>query len=196
MMRKLIVGLVAGAALVTVACGQSGQPAHRASKPSHHPTPSVAASTSSRHVPLKLRIPAISVDSPVEQVGVDKDGNMDVPKQLGDVAWYSPGVAPGEPGDAVIAGHKDSETGAPAVFWSLTDLKVGDQLVVMGQDGATLKFKVTQTRTVAATADPSQLGLFAKDGPPRLTLITCTGQTNSQRTAYLERLVVDASLER
>src|SRR3982074_2524002 len=105
MMRKLIAGLVAVAALLTAACGQSGQPAQHASTPAPK---SSASQAPARPVPMKLQIPSISVDSPVEQVGVDKSGNMDVPKQLADVAWYSPGVVPGQPGDAVIAGHKDS----------------------------------------------------------------------------------------
>jgi LPXTG-site transpeptidase (sortase) family protein len=144
---------------------------------------------------MKLEIPSISVDSNVEQVGVDQSGNMDVPKQLGDVAWYSPGVVPGQPGDAVIAGHKDSDTGAPAVFWSLTSVKQGDELDVVAQDGSKLKFNVTQIQSVAYNADTSQLGLFTTGGPARLTLITCTGQVNAQRTAYLQRLVVDASYE-
>lgn len=195
MMRKLIVGLVAVAALTTAACGQSGQPAHHpsASKPSPHPSSPMQASE--RQVPLRLQIPSISVDSNVEPVGVDQSGDMDVPKKLDDVAWYSPGVAPGQPGDAVIAGHKDDDMGDHGVFWSLTSVKAGDELIVVGQGGAKLKFKVTNTQTVAADADPASLGLFAKTGPPRLSLITCTGQTNAQRTAYLQRMVVDAAYD-
>jgi LPXTG-site transpeptidase (sortase) family protein len=189
MMRKLIVGLVATAALVAAACGQ---PAHHASTPAPK---SSASQAPARQVPMKLQIPSISVDSSVEQVGVDKNGNMDVPKQLGNVAWYSPGVAPGQPGDAVFAGHKDSAAGAPAVFWSLTNLKQGDRVVVVGQDGTKLKFKIWQIQTVAYNADAAKLGLFTTSGPPRLTLITCTGQTNAQRTSYLQRLIVDASYE-
>lgn len=194
-MRKLIVGLVAGAALAVAACGQSGQPAHHASRPTPRPHASSPVQASARTVPVRLRIPAISVDSTVEQVGVDANGDMGVPKQLGDVAWYSPGVAPGQSGDAVIAGHKDDVAGDHGVFWSLGDVEVGDELVVVGQGGAKVKFKVDRVRTVAADANTAQLGLFAKDGPPRLSLITCTGQTNAQRTAYLQRMVVDASYD-
>lgn len=193
MMRKLIVGLVAVTALLAAACGQSGQPAHHASKPSPHPSSPVQASA--RQVPARLQIPSISVDSNVEQVGVDQSGNMDVPKQLDDVAWYSPGVAPGQPGDAVIAGHKDDDSGDHGVFWSLSSVKVGDELVVVGQNGSKMKFKVANAQTVAANSDPATLGLFATNGSPRLSLITCTGQTNAQRTAYLQRMVVNATYD-
>ena len=41
-----------------------------------------------------------------------------VPSKPTDVAWYKPGPAPGEAGDAVIDGHLDWTTGR-AVFWDL-----------------------------------------------------------------------------
>jgi sortase A len=190
-MKRLFIGLAVVVAMAT-ACGQSQQPtAHNSPKPHASATASAPAPTS--YVPTRLQIGKIGVDASVEQVGVDKNNNMDVPKVLADVAWYSPGVKPGQPGDAVVAGHKDSATGAHGVFWSLTNVQVGDELIVVTESGTKLRFKVTDSQSVAYNADTSKLGLFATTGAPRLTLITCTGQVNSARTAYLQRLVVNAS---
>ena len=190
-MKRLFIGLAVVVALAT-ACGQSSQP-------TAHATPKAAASaapsSSISYVPTKLQISKIGVDASVEQVGVDKSNNMDVPKALSNVAWYSPGVKPGQPGDAVVAGHKDSSSGAPAVFWSLSKLQVGDELVVVTESGAKLRFKVTDSQQVAYNADTSKLGLFGTSGPPKLTLITCTGEVNASHSGYLQRLVVNASYE-
>src|SRR3981081_1577001 len=105
-MIRLIVGLAAMVALAT-ACGQPSQPAAQTSAPPGGGATPSAPSTSGR-VPARLQIPKIGVDATVEQVGVDRAGNMDIPKSPNNVAWYSPGVAPGQNGDAVIAGHLDS----------------------------------------------------------------------------------------
>src|SRR5579875_2846288 len=96
------VGLVAAVTLVT-ACGQPGQ-AH-----DKHSTRVIATITSptpspSRMIPSTLEIPKIGVDATVAQVTVTSTNAMGVPKKAMDVGWYSPGVAPGQNGDAVIEG--------------------------------------------------------------------------------------------
>ena len=55
--------------------------------------------------PVRLRIPSINVDAPVEYVGLTPDGAMDVPKERANVAWFNLGPRPGENGSAVVAGH-------------------------------------------------------------------------------------------
>ena len=174
-------------ALIAGACGQSGNAtsAHKAKA-----AQAVPASTPQRQLPAQLVIPKISVTAPVEQVGVDKNNNMDVPAKASDVAWYSPGPAPGEAGDAVIDGHLDWTTGK-AVFWDLHLLQAGDEIDVVAQDGTRLRFKVTDTHSYSYTAHPA--GLFATSGQPQLSLITCSGSWDKGRQVYLQRLVVNAS---
>ncbi|MGH7870191.1 MAG: class F sortase [Candidatus Dormibacteraceae bacterium] len=164
----------------------------------------------SRETPLHLLIPSLNIDSSIESVGTvaqgqldagkekcsDAGGCMQVPSTLANVAWYQPGVAPAQDGDAVIAGHKDNVQGAHGVFWSLGSMKVGDEVDVTTQTGHKLIFKVTSNQTVSSTANTNQIGLFATSGQPRLTLITCTGAVNASRTAYLQRLIVDTSYQR
>src|SRR4051812_23415107 len=66
---------------------------------SAHPVPKAEAT------PFRLRIPAINVDAKIQSVGLGKSGNMAVPSNYTDAAWYRDGPAPGQLGSAVIDGH-------------------------------------------------------------------------------------------
>lgn len=66
---------------------------------------------------------------------------MAAPQDTNNVGWYKLGIAPGEKGNAVIAGHFDSETG-PAVFYQLSQLTIGDEVVLEDKKGTTHTFRV------------------------------------------------------
>ncbi|HLH68118.1 MAG TPA: class F sortase [Candidatus Dormibacteraeota bacterium] len=187
--RRTLIGLIAAAALVAAACGGPGHLA--AKRPRLQLTPSPTAPASVRHLPAQLVIPKIGVRANVEEVGTDGHGDMGVPKDWHDVAWYAPGVVPGQPGDAVMAGHLDWYGGVKAVFWSLAQLQPGDMVRVVTKDGLTLDFQVSDREKVPYTAHPA--GLFATSGPPQLSLITCTGTWDTAKSVYLERLIVNAN---
>jgi LPXTG-site transpeptidase (sortase) family protein len=141
--------------------------------------------------PTRLVVPSIKVDAPVEPVGMDAQGRMGVPSQASNVAWYRLGSAPGDVGDAVIAGHLDWTSG-PAVFWSLGRMRKGDQITVVRADGSSVRF-VTDASTMVPYDSPTD-AFFTRAGPPSLTLITCAGAWDRQRGTYLQRLVVHATL--
>ena len=141
--------------------------------------------------PVRLRIPAINVDAAVEQVGVDSQGRIAAPTKTDDVGWYKLGAAPGDAGNAVIDGHLDWYDG-PAVFRALGKMKVGDQIMVLREDGTQAKFIVDGTSVMPY--DASTDAMFTKSGPPSLTLITCAGTWDRQRGTYLQRLVVHSHM--
>jgi hypothetical protein len=141
--------------------------------------------------PVRLQVPSIKVDAAVEPVGLDGQGRMGVPSLASDVAWYQLGAAPGDVGDAVIAGHLDWTSG-PAVFWYLGRVKKGDPINVVRADGSSVKFIADASSMVPY--DSSTDALFTKQGPPSLTLITCAGTWDRARGTYLQRLVIHASL--
>jgi Sortase domain len=141
--------------------------------------------------PVQLLVPAIGVRATVEAVGLDKQGRMATPSRADNVAWYRPGTAPGDAGNAVIAGHLDWTSG-PAVFWRLGSLRRGDQITVARADGSQAAFVVDGTSTMSFDAPTDSL--FTRAGPPSLTLITCAGAWDRQRATYLQRLVVHAAL--
>lgn len=181
------------ASLVLNACGQAPSKPPRAA----HQVPSTAAPSASNSptpaplgAPVRLEISHAHVDAPIQQVGVDNQGNIGIPSTPSAVAWYDQGPAPGQPGDAIINGHLDWTTG-PAVFWNLGDLRPGDEITVVTQQGQALHFHVTAERPYDASSPPPP-DLFAKTGPSRISLITCTGPWDEGKRQYQQRLVVSA----
>src|SRR5258708_10034894 len=76
--------------------------------------------------PASLYIPSLHIDAPVINVGATSEGAMDAPTSKAihsmywtSVFWYDLGAAPGQAGEAGIAGHLRSVGGGPAVFWLL-----------------------------------------------------------------------------
>lgn len=141
--------------------------------------------------PQRLLVPAIGVNAPVESLGLDAQGRMATPSRPENVGWYSPGVTPGDVGNAVIDGHLDWTSG-PAVFWKLGRVRRGDELTIVRADGSQARFAVQATSVMPY--DASTDALFMRSGPPSLTLITCYGAWDRQRGTYQQRLVVRASL--
>jgi sortase (surface protein transpeptidase) len=164
--------------------------------PTASPTPDQAlaqarAIVAAAAAPTRLMVPSIDVNAAVEPVGLDGQGRMGVPSQAANVAWYKLGSAPGDVGDAVMAGHLDWTSG-PAVFWYLGRMRRGDPITVQRADGSSVTF-VTDSSSTVPYDSPTD-SLFTRDGPPSLTLITCAGAWDRQRGTYLQRLVVHATL--
>lgn len=163
--------------------------------PEDRATPPTAApidSAPSVELPIRLRVPALGVDADVEYVELAEDGAMDVPKEPGNVAWYQPGPKPGEPGNAIIAGHVDWG-GRTAVFWGLRTLTPGDVIQVVAGDGVRYEFVVDWLKWYdAETASVDQV--FGQSGDTELTLITCGGSFDQRTRQYLSRLVVRSTL--
>jgi len=90
-------------------------------------------------VPDRIRIPAIEVDAKIQRTPLLDNGQMGVPDVGDEPGWYEQGYLPGEPGNAVIAGHVDWTDG-PAVFYDLNKLKPGDEVHVESSDGKNLTF--------------------------------------------------------
>lgn len=143
-------------------------------------------------VPVTIEIPAIDVKTEVEHVGTLKDGRMDVPKDADNVGWYKPGTLPGAQGNSVIAGHVDDLT-SPAVFYDLQKLKDGDEIIITGESGERLTFKVNQSKVYPRQDAPIE-NIFGFSYRSMLNLITCTGDYNPDTTERAERLVVSAEL--
>jgi LPXTG-site transpeptidase (sortase) family protein len=135
----------------------------------------------------------MSVNTTVEHVGKDAQGNMDVPKDANNVAWYELGYKPGENGNAVIAGHLDTKTG-PAIFYNLNQLKVGDEITVATNLNKKLVFTVVNKQIYKANNFPV-LTVFGTASEPLLNLITCTGVFDRTTEHYLDRVVVITKLK-
>ncbi|MET1073278.1 MAG: class F sortase [Umezawaea sp.] len=144
--------------------------------------------------PVSLRIPAIAVDNVVTRTAVDKTGALVPPDRADVLGWYAEGVAPGDAGPAVIAGHVDSKTG-PGVFFRLGDLKPGDQVFVDREDGSAVKFVVDRTYAVEKTAFPTD-AVYGPTPASELRLVTCGGTFDHTVSSYRENVIVEAVLAR
>lgn len=145
--------------------------------------------------PARLLIPALGIDAPIEAVGQDENGLMDVPSSVDAVAWYTGGPQPGESGNAVMAGHLDDYKGRPAVFWELDKLKPGDEVVVRSGNEDEVRFEVMSVEEYDADAAP-MVRIFGIDFERDLNLITCAGAWDAKTNLYERRVVVYTRLIR
>lgn len=172
-------------ALATTLAATAAAPLATLPAPTITPTPKPANFI----IPAKIKIPAINIDTFVERVGVTKDGNMDVPKNIWNTGWFgNGGYRPGDAGNAVIAGHLDAP-GTVAVFWNLDKLKAGDKVVLTDQAGKQMTFEVYDKQVYPIDNAPLQT-IFGPSTEPHLNLITCGGTFNRASQIYNKRLVV------
>lgn len=144
--------------------------------------------------PLRLHVPDLSIDVPVDQVGVADDGQMEIPEDALRAGWYRYGAEPGMPGDAVIAAHAGSFVTPRGPFFDLRDAEPGMSVTVEMADGSRLAFVIASVEELVK--QDLDLGpYFARDGDPRLVLITCGGQWDDAAQSYLSNIVVTARLD-
>ena len=142
--------------------------------------------------PVGLRIEGLDVDAPVGAYGVNRrTGEMDVPDNVTDVGWYQYGASPGEEGSSVLAAHVDLANQGPGVFFNLRKVDPGMLVVVEMDDGTERFFRVQARKTYDKDELPLDV-IFAKEGPPILTLITCGGGFNRNIGSYDSNVVVYA----
>jgi len=138
-------------------------------------------------------VPELGVDAAVDAVGVEADGQMTVPAEVDRVGWYRFGPAPGAAGSAVIAGHVDSRTQGLGAMAPLREAAVGDEVVVTDAAGGVTRWRVVSRELLSKQVLPVDR-IFSRDGPPRLTLITCGGPFLPELGRYRDNVVVVAEL--
>lgn len=145
-------------------------------------------------LPIRLKIPAINVNSVIEYVGLDSKGAMDVPKNRDDVAWFNLGSRPGNDGSAVISGHYGWQNNEGSAFDNLHKLRKGDKIYVEDENGEIILFVVRESRRYnPETKVNDNADIFGSaDGKPHLNLITCEGVWDEKTQQYAQRLVVFA----
>jgi sortase A len=138
-------------------------------------------------LPVAVRIPRLGVSAPVRDVGLTPEGGMDIPDDAFTVGWYVAAAAPGQQGNAVFAGHRDTVTGTPGVFWRLNELNEGDEIIVEMNDGTEKTFAVERSVAYPYNNAPME-EIFGRSDKRSLNLVTCAGSWN--RDTYDHRLVV------
>ncbi|MET9084497.1 class F sortase [Streptomyces sp. NPDC004237] len=190
------------AATASLLAGCAGQASHRATTTAVHqdqartPTPSAtpgAPRALGRSVPVRLRVPAIGVDTPLLRLGLAADGTVQVPPITAHdrAGWYRHSPTPGQVGPSVILGHVTVGSYGDGVFRRLAEVRRGDEVVARLENGRSAVFTVGEVRTVAKSAFPTQ-DVYGDVNRPELRLITCGGPRSGH--GYLDNVIVFATL--
>ena len=142
--------------------------------------------------PVRLRIPALHVDSRLDPLGLQRDGTVAVPERTDVAGWYEKGPRPGQAGPAVILGHVDSRTG-PGVFINLVKVRLGARVRVDRADGSSVTFRVTKVSRVPKVRFPTDL-VYGPTLDPTLRLVTCGGVFDRTRESYRDNVIAFADL--
>lgn len=144
--------------------------------------------------PIKIKIPKINLVADFETpLGLGTEGEVMVPEAYEKVGYYKYGPTPGELGPAVVLGHVDSVDG-PAVFYSLGQLEVGDEIEIDREDGSTAVFEVTNMERHLQSGFPTEQ-VYGNIDHAGLRLITCSGIFNKGIQRYSHNLIVFAKLK-
>lgn len=139
-------------------------------------------------LPVRLVIAGLKVDAQISQLGLTKNGEMDIPLNIMETGWYKYGPHPGDTGTSVIAGHLSGEKGEPGIFKNLEKLQKGDSLSVIDDKGHTISFTVREVRSYGYNEKPGEV--FNSNGGVHLNLITCAGSWDRTNRSFSKRLVV------
>ncbi len=140
--------------------------------------------------PVHIKIPSIGVNTSVVKLGLNADGTLQVPVGDKEVGWYVGSPSPGALGPAIMVGHLDSAHGA-AVFQNLNNLKSGDIIEIIREDGSSASFKVDSSQQFSQDNFPTDQ-VYGTLDYPGLRLITCSGTYNPLKGRYPDNLVVFA----
>ena len=138
--------------------------------------------------PVALQIPAIGVRTRLVQLGITRQGTLQVPSSPSVAGWYTGSPRPGEIGSSIIAGHIDSFLG-PGVFYRLRELHPGDRIYVRQADGRSAVFEVTAVHQYPKAQFPAA-AVYGPVPDAELRLITCGGTFDNATRSYLSNIVV------
>ncbi|WP_018540739.1 class F sortase [Streptomyces sp. MspMP-M5] len=160
------------------ACGSGDTPGpdvnvdNAATTPAKETAPPMAPSK-----PKRLQIPSAGVNAgPFVPLEVGSDGELGVPPvdKAEQPGWWTKSPTPGEKGAAVIVAHYDTKNG-PALMRNVKNIKVGDEIKVLREDGSTATFKIRERQQVKKDAFPTQK-VYGDTDRPELRLLTCGGE--------------------
>ena len=141
--------------------------------------------------PVRLLIPGIAVDAVIEARGLDGQRNLATPRDSHEVAWFDQGPRPGQPGNSIINGHVNWWTGS-AVFERMSELRPGDEVIVVRKDGSRASFRGSSSKSLPAPA--RHASAFAPPTASTLTPLTRAGPWDLRSASDTERLLVSATL--
>lgn len=142
-----------------------------------------------REAPVSLRFERVGVDDDIRPVGIEDDGDMEVPDET-EIGWWQYGSSPGLPGATVLAAHV-SWNDSIGPFHRLGDAEIGDRVEVTAADGSVRVYQVTERTMYVKDGLPADR-IWRTTGDESLVLITCGGDFNPDIRRYRHNIVVYA----
>ena len=136
----------------------------------------------SANVPLRIVIPAINLDAPIETTGwhtINGVSEWDIPDHFA-AGWLKTTALLGRIGNTVLTGHHNI---AGEVFRRLVELRPGDQIMVFSRNEV-FDYTVTARRILPERGQPDEVRLknaqwIQPTSDERLTLVTCWPYTTN-----------------
>lgn len=184
-MKRLFVAALL--VLAAAGCAPATSPAPAAAAPGVTETTKVPAR------PTRVRIPSQHVDVSIIDLGLQSNGEMQVPPDAKDAGWYVNSPIPGQVGPSVLAAHIDWK-GVDGPFRHLDQLKPGDEVMVENAEGAELTFVIDRIDSVLKNAFPTDR-IYADTPDPELVMITCGGSYDAAAHSYRSNIIARAKLK-
>lgn len=142
--------------------------------------------------PTRIRVNDLNIDMPVAAVGLAATGDMELPVNPAEAAWYRFGSAPASTsGATVIAAHVDALEYGLGPFARLAQAPPGTEVVVTTADGTEQRYRIESVTATTKTEIPWDV-IFDREGEPRLTLVTCGGEFDQATRTYSSNVVTTA----
>ena len=136
----------------------------------------------------ELILPSAGIRAAVVQVGLTHDGAMGSPDNPFVVGWFNRSANPGEPGNALLGGHRDYQDRDGnidvGVCWELDETRVGDQLIMFDRSANRYYVYHIVDRATIRPDSKEAVKYLSQTRESVVTLIT----------SYAERLIVVALL--
>jgi sortase (surface protein transpeptidase) len=143
-----------------------------------------------QYAPLRIQIPAIGAEAPIDPLGLNRDGTLAVPTDFGRAGYYTGRPVPGAKGPAIVVAHVDSKSG-PAVFKRLRELEPGDEVVVTRADRSDVIFVVDRVESHPKNRFPTS-AVYDPTPDATLRLITCGGSFDRRAGHYRDNVIAYA----
>jgi sortase (surface protein transpeptidase) len=157
------------------------------------PSESVIEIKVNKSKPSRIIVPKLDINAVFgEDLGLNSDNTIAVPKESEEVGWYKHSPIPGEFGPSIILGHVDSYLG-PAIFYHLGTLEAGDDIYIYLEDGTERHFQVVNKERYEQEEFPIA-EVYGDIDHAGLRLITCSGTYFRGLKRYSHNLVVYAKL--
>jgi sortase (surface protein transpeptidase) len=142
---------------------------------------------------VRIQIPSVSIDIQITPVGVQSDGLMEIPENIGVAGWHRYGASPSsETGSTVITAHVDDFIQGLGPFAYLSQIPADAEIIVTTDDGVDHRYCLESVQSIQKEQVPLDQ-VFDRDGAPRIVLLTCGGQFDQNVRRYSNNVVAIAN---